>query len=62
MRRREHGIRYPFVWAGYQRQTMYDDAIKNLITTRCVQEKIGEDDYKKDLVPFLKVTRNTILI
>ena len=51
-----------FAWAGYQRQTMYDDAIKNLIATRCVQEKIGEDDYKKDLVPFLKVTRNTILI
>ena len=47
-----------FAWASYQRQSQYGDAIRKLVAMRCVQEKIGERQYKKDVVPHYEVVIN----
>lgn len=44
-----------FAWASCQQQTNNGEAITQLIVKRCVQDKIGEKTYRKDLVPHYKV-------
>ena len=40
-----------FAWASYQRQAQFGDAIRRIVAMRCVQDKIGERHYRKDVVP-----------
>ena len=44
-----------FAWASFQRQSLFGNAIRELIAKRCVQEKIGEVKYRKDIVPHYQV-------
>ena len=44
-----------FAWAGYQKQSQYITAIRQLVAARCVQEKVSEAKYRNDIVPHYKV-------